>query len=209
MTGRIIETDACVAEGASWLARREPRFAHVLQVTGPPPLRRRSDGFGALLHAIAGQQISVASASAVLARLDAAGLTRPDAIQRVGEEGLRANGLTRQKAGYVHALAKADLDYAALHQASDDQVIQTLMAQKGIGRWTAEIYAMFALGRADVIAAGDLAVQEAVKQLFDLSDRPSDPELREMAVAWSPWRAVAARLLWAYYQHHKSREGVL
>ncbi len=209
MIGRIIETNACVAEGTAWLAAREPRFAYALRIAGPPPLRRRPDGFGALLQAIAGQQISVASAAAVLSRLEAAGLTDPDAIRQTGEEGLRANGLTRQKARYVHALAQADLDYAALRSTPDDQVIQTLMAQKGIGRWTAEIYAMFALGRADVIAAGDLAVQEAARQLFDLPQRPSDLELRQMAMAWSPWRAVAARLLWAYYQHEKSREGVL
>ena len=209
MVGRIIETDACVAEGTAWLAAREPRFAQVLQLTGPPPLRRWPDGFGALLNAIAGQQISVASAAAVLDRLRAAGLTEPEPILQAGEEGLRANGLTRQKAAYVHALARAGLDYAALRRAPDEDVIQILIAQKGIGRWTAEIYAMFALGRADVIAAGDLAIQEAARAIFDLPTRPSDPEMREMAKAWSPWRAVAARLLWAYYQHDKSREGVL
>ena len=82
------------------------------------------------------------------------------------------------------------------------------MKVPGIGAWTAEIYAMFSLGRADVFAPGDLALQEAARLLFDLTDRPKDRALRQLAEAWSPWRAVAARLLWAYYKHAKTREGV-
>jgi DNA-3-methyladenine glycosylase II len=205
--GRLIETDACVAEGADWLAVREPRFAAALALCGPLPLRRRPDGFAALADAILGQQVSLASARAIAARMQAAGLTGEDEIAAASDAGLRAAGLSRQKARYLKALAMARLDYAALRLAPDDQVIATLTALPGIGQWTAEIYAMFALGRADILAAGDLALQEAARLLFDLPARPGAQDLRAMAADWSPWRGVAARLLWAYYRQTKGREG--
>ncbi len=208
MTGRIIQTDACVAEGAAWLAAAEPRFATALALTGPLPLWRRSDGFAALLSAIVGQQVSVASANAVWARLEGAGMTEAPAMAAAGDEALRALGLSRQKARYGRALAQAALDYDALRGLPTDAVIATLTEVPGIGRWTAEIYAMLALGRADVFAPGDLALQEAARLLFGLPARPSDRALRAMAEDWAPWRAVAARLLWAYYGVAKERQGV-
>ncbi|MGY6411822.1 MAG: DNA-3-methyladenine glycosylase family protein [Alkalilacustris sp.] len=206
--GRIIETEACVAEGAHWLAGQEPRFAHVLARAGPPPLRRRADGFAALMGAIVSQQVSVAAAAAIWGRLDAAGLTVPDAVTAAPEEALRAAGLSRQKVRYVRALAQAGIDYGALRTAPDAEVVEILVAVPGIGRWTAEIYAMFSLGRADVFAPADLALQEATRSLFDLPDRPREAALRRMAEAWSPWRAVAARMLWSYYRLDRGREGV-
>jgi DNA-3-methyladenine glycosylase II len=209
VTGRIIETEACVAEGAAWLARAEPRFAHALELTGPLPLRRRPDGFEQLLAAIVSQQVSVASADAIWRRLQAAGLTDTGRILSAGDDALRGCGLSRQKIRYARALAGADLDYAALRAVPDEDVIATLVAIPGIGRWTAEIYAMFSLGRADVFAPGDLALQEAARQLFALPERPREAALRAMAAPWSPWRGVAARALWAYYRVVKDREGVL
>jgi DNA-3-methyladenine glycosylase II len=208
MVGRIIEGDGCVAEGAAWLASREPRFAVALEQTGPLPLRRRGDGFSALLDAIVSQQVSVASANAIWARLDAAGLTDQAAMAVAEDEALRAVGLSRQKMRYARALAQADLDFAGLRDAPTEDVIATLVALPGIGTWTAEIYAMFSLGRADVFAPGDLALQEAARVLFALDARPSEKALRAMAEHWSPWRSVAARLLWAYYRIAKSRDGV-
>lgn len=208
-TARLIETDADVAEGAAWLCARDPRLAAACAQTGPLPLRRRADGFPALLQAIVGQQVSTASAAAIWARVEAAGLTDPAQVLAAGEEGLRAQGFSRPKIRYALALAGADLDYVALRQAPDAEVIATLVAQKGIGLWTAEIYAMFALGRADVLAAGDLALQEAARVLYGLDARPAEAALREMAQAWTPWRAVAARILWAYYRVVKNREGTL
>ena len=207
-TGRIITGPECVAEGAAWLAAREPRFAHALTLTGPLPLRRREDGFRALLSAIVSQQVSVASANAIWARLEAAGLCDPGAMAEASEEALRAAGLSRQKARYGQALARAGIDFAALRDAPDAEVVAVLTAVPGIGRWTAEIYAMFALGRADVFAPADLALQEAARMLFALEARPQEKALRAMAEAWSPWRAVAARLLWAYYHVEKRREGI-
>lgn len=208
MVGRIIETADCVAEGAGYLARIEPKFAHVLERTGPLPLRRRGDGFEALLSAIVSQQVSVAAADAIWGRLKAAKLTGPRKVIWANDEDLRACGLSRQKIRYAKALAGAAIDFRALREAPDEEVIATLVAVPGIGRWTAEIYAMFSLGRADVFAPGDLALQESARLLFELEARPSERALREMAGAWAPWRGVAARALWAYYRVVKEREGI-
>ena len=205
---RIIIAPACVSEGAQWLAASEPRFAKALEMTGTLPLRRRPDGFAQLLSAIVSQQVSVAAARAIWGRLRDARLTGPRKIQWASDEALRAAGLSRQKIRYARALADARINYAALREAPSDAVIATLTEVPGIGVWTAEIYAMFSLGRADVFAPGDLALQEAARILFELPERPSERALRQMAEDWSPWRAVAARLLWAYYKIAKQREGI-
>jgi len=206
--GRIIETPDCVAEGAAWLAAREPRFAHALERIGPLPLRRRKDGFAALLDAIVSQQVSVAAADAIWGRLKSAGYTGPRKLLAASDDELRACGLSRQKIRYARALAAARLPYPALREVPTEEVIETLVEVPGIGRWTAEIYAMFSLGRADVICPGDLALQESARMLFNLDQRPTERALREMAAPWSPWRGVAARLLWAYYRVAKQREGI-
>jgi DNA-3-methyladenine glycosylase II len=198
-----------VAEGAEWLAGREPAFARALPLVGDLPLRREEDGFAALLRAIVGQQVSVASARAIWGRLEGAGLTEAATMAAATDDDLRAAGLSRQKARYGRALAQAGIDFNALRGVSDADVVKALVAVPGIGVWTAEIYAMFALGRADVFAPGDLALQEAARMLFGLEARPSDKALRQMAEAWSPWRSVAARILWAYYRVAKEREGVM
>ena len=205
---RIIETPDCVAEGAQYLAGIEPRFAHALAQTGPLPLRRRKDGFDQLLSAIVSQQVSVAAGAAIWNRLKAAKLTGPRKVLWASEEELRACGLSRQKIRYAKALADARIDFAGLREASSQEVIDRLTVVPGIGVWTAEIYAMFSLGHADVFAPGDLALQESARMLFDLPQRPKDRALRDMSQAWSPWRAVAARLLWAYYHVEKQREGI-
>ncbi len=209
MTGRIIHSLTCVAEGADWLARAEPAFARALPLVGDLPLRREEDGFAALLRAIIGQQVSVASARAIWARLETAGLTEAASMALATDEDLRSVGLSRQKARYGRALAGAGIDFEALRSRPDAEVMTTLVAVPGIGVWTAEIYAMFALGRADVFAPGDLALQEAARVLFGLEARPSERALRAMAEAWSPWRSVAARILWAYYRVAKERDGVV
>ncbi len=206
--GRIIRTPACVEEGAAWLAALDPRFRAALDQTGPLPLRLRKDGFAALLDAIVSQQVSVAAADAIWNRLKAAGLTGPRKIMWASDDDLRACGLSRQKIRYARELASSGIRFKALRDAPTDQVIEELIIVPGIGRWTAEIYAMFSLGRADVFAPGDLALQESARALFELPARPSEKELRQMSEAWSPWRGVAARLLWAYYHVSKNREGI-
>jgi len=208
MVGRIIESDADVAEGAAWLAAAEPRFAAALELTGPLPLRRRPHGFETLWTAIVSQQVSTAAAAAIWGRLEAIGATEPAGMLAASDEALRAAGLSRQKIAYGRAIAGAELDFEALRALPDAEVVANLTKIKGIGVWTAEVYAMFSLGRADVFAPGDLALQEAAARLFELPARPREREFRAMAEAWSPWRAVAARLLWAYYRVGTGREGV-
>ena len=208
MTDRIIRDDSDVAEGAAWLAARDDVLARALEATGPLPLRRRDGGFPALLQAICGQQLSVASAASVWNRLCEADAISCERLRHLTDDDLRGCGLSRPKIRYVRALVDADLDYEALAFMPEEQAIQVLTDVKGIGTWTAEIYLMFAVGRADVIAAGDLALQEAARDLYGLEARPSDAQLRELALPWSPWRAVAARLLWAYYRVLKNREGI-
>ncbi len=208
MPVRTIETDADVAEGAAWLAAAEPRFAAALALTGPLPLRRRPAGFGPLFSAVVSQQVSTASAMAIWARLEAIGAHEPTGLLAASDADLRTAGLSRQKIAYGRAIAGAGLDFDTLGRLPDAELVATLTALKGIGVWTAEIYAMFSLGRPNVFAPGDLALQEAAARLFDLEARPSEKALRAMSLAWSPWRAVAARLLWAYYRVTTRREGI-
>ena len=206
--GRIIRTPADLRAGATWLARQDSRFAPVLAATGPLPLRLMPPGFPSLVDIIVSQQVSVASATAIRARLDAAGLRQAQAVRATDEAALRAAGLSRPKARYIFALAAADVDFNALHRMTDAQAEAALCALRGIGPWTAQIYVMFALGRADGFAPGDLALQESARQVFDLAERPSARELAALAQDWSPWRSVAARALFAYYRVLKNKEGL-
>lgn len=207
MVGRIIETAADLAEGAAFLAGVEPRFEELLSLTGPLPLRRRPDGFAALLDMIVSQQVSTASAAAIHGRLAAAGYDRAGEVAAATPEALAACGLSRPKIAYLRAIALAEPDYGALRTLPDDEVAAALMALKGVGRWTADLYLLSALGRRDAFPAGDLALQEAARQLFALPSRPGPAEFEALAAPWRPWRAVAARALWAYYRHVKGREG--
>ena len=208
LTGRIIETREDVEEGAEYLASICPRMAHARELTGPLPLRRKPEGFAELLSAIVSQQVSTASAAAIWGRMEAAGLTDPSCVIAAGEEDLRAVGLSRQKIRYAKALSEKDINYSALQGVADADVVAILIEVPGIGTWTAEIYAMFSLGRADVFAHGDLALQEAARMLYGLEERPNERQMRQIAKVWSPWRSVAARLLWAYYRVCKQREGI-
>lgn len=204
----LITCDADVAKGAAWLAAHDPHMARALAQIGPLPLRLKPQGFAALLSMIISQQVSVASAAAIWSRIEGAGLLSPEAVIAAGEEGLRAAGLSRPKIRYALALAQSDFDFAALQDLPDTAAIERLTALPGIGIWTAQIYAMFSLGRADVFAPGDLALQEAARHLYDLPQRPKPDALAHMAQNWSPWRSVAARTLFTYYRHIKNREGM-
>lgn len=205
---RLIESEADLAEGAAHLAAACPAWARVLPQIGPLPLRRRAAGFGAIRDAVVSQQLSVASAAAIGRKLAAAGLDGAPAILSASDEALRACGLSAQKIRYLRAIAAAGLDFDALASMPDEEVIAVLTALPGIGRWTAEIYLMFALGRADAFCPDDLALQEAARMLYGLPERPRGRALAEMAGPWRPWRSVAARGLWAYYRMAKGREGI-
>ena len=201
--GALIETDEIVAQAVDDLILCEPLFASVIKNTGVPKLRLRSDGFQTLLQAIVSQQVSVAAANAIWSRLELEKLLDPDKILKTNEVHLKAVGLSRQKIRYAKALAAANLDYTALREKGDYEVIKILTEVPGIGVWTAEIYAMFSLKRADVFAAGDLALKESARLLFSLDKRPNEGELRVLSKKWSPWRSVAALLLWDYYTYTK------
>lgn len=205
---RVIATEADLTEGCAHLAAVCPVWAEALPQIMPLPLRLRADGFTTMAEAIIGQQISVAAAASIRARMEAAGLMSEDALRLADDETLRAAGLSRPKARYLRGIAEARLDWGGLRALPDDEAIARLTALPGIGVWTAEIYLKFALGRTDVFAAGDLALQEGARMLYGLDTRPGPAALRVLAEPWQPWRAVAARGLWAYYRLAKGREGV-
>ena len=208
MEERIITSQECISEGLAALAKLEPKFKQIIKTIDEIPLRRTSEGFDRLLSTIVSQQLSVAAADAIWNKMELAGLNKIQKIRKVSDQELRDVGLSKQKIKYVRSLANANINYRSLKTMPTLQVVNELTQVSGIGNWTAEIYAMFSLGRADVFAPGDLALQEATRILFNLPERPSEKDLRSMAKDWSPWQAVAARLLWSYYNQQKKREGI-
>jgi DNA-3-methyladenine glycosylase II len=196
--------DATLGRAAAELARIDPDLAGILARHGLPPLWAREPGFATLVAIILEQQVSLRSGAAALDRLDQAGggLT-PARVAALGEERARRAGLTRQKARYVVELAQrlvdGRLDADELAAAADDDVRARLIEVPGIGRWTADIYLLMALGRADVWPDGDLALAGALRRAKGLEALPDAMTQRRIAEAWRPWRAVAARLLWHAY----------
>lgn len=186
------------------LADIEPAFAAAITRVGYPAPRIRERGYATLLRTIVGQQVSVASADAVWRRLDAAvgDASDPARIPAASDEQLRAAGLSRQKASYARSLAdevtSGRLDLAAL-PADDEAAIAALVRVKGIGRWSAEVYLLFAEGRADIWPAGDLAVQIETGRILGHAARPSERLTRDLAEAWRPHRGAAAIFTWHHY----------
>jgi len=189
---------------AQSLAERDPDLGAILSRLGPPPLWDREQGYRTLVAIVLEQQVSLRSGAAALERLrQAAGAVDPEPVVRLGEAGARAAGLTRQKARYVVALGEAALDGrfdpASLAAADDDDARTRLTSLLGIGRWTADIYLLMALGRPDVWPDGDLALATAMRRAKGLGSLPDAAAQRRVADAWRPWRAVGARLLWHAY----------
>lgn len=195
---------ARLAEALAALAAIEPAFARGIARAGLPAPRIRARGYETLLRTIVGQQVSVAAANSIWARLVAAtGDPRdPARLAATDDETLRAAGLSRQKIGYARSLAgevlSGRLDLDAL-PADDEAAIAALVRIRGIGRWSAEIYLLFAEGRADIWPAGDLAVQAEVGRLLGLPERPSEKAVRQLAEAWRPHRGAAAIFAWHHY----------
>ena len=208
MDERIITSNECVLEGIAFLSKADKRLEAMFKKVNSIPLRLRNPGFANLVSAIVSQQISVAAADAILKRMGSEMLSSESKIINATDEELKQMGLSRQKISYVRSLAEARIDYKAFEHMGSAEIIEKLTEVKGIGQWTAEIYLMFSLGRADIFAAGDLALQEGIRILYDLPDRPNEKAMREISSNWKPWRAVAARGLWAFYSHHKNREGI-
>ncbi len=204
MMPTVTLNETTLAEGLQALGRMDPDIARVLDETGPPPLRSREPGFEALLGAIVSQQISKAAARTVWDRLaSAAAPLCPETILALDADALRAAGLGRQKADYVRCLAEAVItgavDLEGLASLPDQAVVERLIAVRGIGRWSAEVYLLSALGRPDAFPADDLALMIGAQRLKRLDDRPNRTALTEIAEAWRPWRGPAALLLWHYY----------
>ncbi|NBR32182.1 MAG: DNA-3-methyladenine glycosylase 2 family protein [Sphingomonadaceae bacterium] len=182
----------------------EPKFADVVGRVGYPESRQRPTGYDTLLRTIIGQQVSVKAAASIWTKLEAGlgDLTRPETILASDEQTLRSFGLSRQKQSYALSLARLVADGALdLHHLpkDDEEAIALLTQVKGIGRWSAEIYLLFAEGRPDIWPAGDLAVQIEVGRLLGLAERPSERKVRAVAENWRPYRGAAAVLAWHHY----------
>jgi DNA-3-methyladenine glycosylase II len=200
----MVRTSNSIRKHVEELAQREPAFAKVVKQHGIPEPRNSERGAQTLLRTIVGQQVSVAAARSMWAKLEVAFGSPPDLnrLLAASHEELRAAGMSRQKSGYIRSLAElvisGELDLEKL-PADDEEAIALLTRIKGIGRWSAEIYLLFAEGRADVFPAGDLAVMVELGRLMGLDEKPSEKQLRELAEAWRPYRGAAAVLAWHSY----------
>ncbi|MET0651926.1 MAG: DNA-3-methyladenine glycosylase 2 family protein, partial [Hyphomicrobiaceae bacterium] len=207
--------DSDLHEGIRSLRRKCAVMRRVHDAAGHPPLRRRPGGFEGLARIVVGQQVSVASAEAIWARTALAVQPfEPQVLLAIEDHQLVAAGLSRPKIRTLRAVATAatsadGLDLARLDLLPEAEVHAALTAVSGIGPWTADIYLMFCLGRADGWAPGDLALQLAAQHAFDLDKRPDAQVMLELAERWRPWRGVAARLLWSYYAMLKARKKVV
>jgi DNA-3-methyladenine glycosylase II len=191
-------------KGIRALRRKCPHMRLVHDHAGDPPLRQHAPGFEGLARIVVGQQLSLASAQAIWGRmLLAVRPMTPKAFLKLGDDQLRAIGLSTGKVKTLRAVSAAmlgGLDLDKLGLAHETEVHEALTALPGIGPWSADIYLLFCLGRADAFAAGDLALQIAARAALGLEERPSRDELFDIAERWRPWRGVAAHLLWAYYK---------
>jgi len=200
----IIIDEAGMRAGLRALRRKCPHMRHIHDKTGDPPMRDYRPGFAGLARIVVGQQLSLASALAIWGRLQlAVQPMTPEAFLKLDEARLRSIGLSRGKVKTLHGISAAiadGFDLEALTHAPETEVQEQLTSLSGIGPWTADIYTLFCLGRADAFASGDLALQAVTRVVMELENRPSRDELLAIAERWRPWRGVAAHLLWAYYK---------
>ena len=187
----------------------EKRFRLVERNFGLPSFDPREKGLVALKKTIVGQQLSIASAAAIWGRFIDADIKDEEILNNQADNQLRDLGFSRQKISYLKSLAKSGLDFDQMETMENEDVINILTGIKGIGLWTAEIYCIFSLRRLDIFPAGDLALQEAAKNLLNLENRPSEKEMRKIAESWVPYRSVCAIILWHFYRNFKSRESTL
>lgn len=203
-------TAETLSQGVHALSRIEPAFGNIVNAHGPPPLWVRAPGYATLVKLILEQQVSLASAAAVYRRLRASvGEVTARSVLRAGPDVLRGVGFTRQKAGYAVDLAESILSrrvpLARLARMPEADARAVLLSIRGIGPWTADVYRLVALRHADVWPHGDVALADAAHAVLGLSSRPTQDALTMMAEAWTPWRSVAARLLWHHYLSVRGR----
>jgi DNA-3-methyladenine glycosylase II len=197
-------TRALLSEGARHLAARDTDLARVHARLGDPPIWGRRPGFPALVKIILEQQVSLRSAAAMYRRIDRhVGGMSAERVARIGIAGLRQLGVTRQKAAYCHGLATrvldGRLDLGAVARAADEDGRRMLLAVPGLGPWSVDIYFLMALRRPDIWPRGDLALASALRDVKGLRTLPSHEQQLELSLSWTPWRSVAARILWAHY----------
>jgi DNA-3-methyladenine glycosylase II len=207
-----IETLEDVAAGVAQLAKKDRRLRPVIEIAGTLPLRRRPAGFPGLARIIVGQQLSVASASAIWARFEKAfpDMT-PEAITRARDPRFKKAGLSAAKIRTLRAIAEAcggGLDLTGLAAVDPDEARMRLQEVHGIGPWTADIYLLFCLGHPDIFPVGDLALRNAVAQAFGSAPPMDVDELRTLAGRWSPHRSIAAYLFWAFYGAQRTKKAV-
>ena len=188
------------------LAARDADFARAYASCGLPPVRRQLPGFAGLLKIITAQQVSAASARAIIGRLDkSVRQLTPRAFLELSDDELRAIGFSRAKMRYGRALAEAvlrkEIDFAAVEALDDEAAVAHLTAAVGVGRWSAEVYLLFALQRPDIWPVGDLAVRVAAQRLKALPAQPTRSEMEALGEPWRPYRSAAARFLWHFYRH--------
>ena len=205
----MILTQKSLALAARELAARDEILAGIHAKHGDPPLWRRAAGFTTLAHIILEQQVSLKSAKAMLVRLE--GKIQPFTPERfleLGDTYLRSLGVTRQKSAYLlhlsNSIVSGQLSFTKLARMSDEDARVVLTRIKGIGSWSADVYLLMAMRRADIWPSGDLALAVAMKELRGLAHRPGPDELERLAEQWRPHRAVAARMLWQYYLGKKA-----
>jgi DNA-3-methyladenine glycosylase II len=203
-------TRAWLSEGARVLASQDPDLARVVQRVGHPPIWGRRPGFQSLVRIILEQQVSLRSGAAMYRRLeDRLGAVTPQTFARAGVTGLRRLGVTRQKAGYCVGLARrvidGRLDLTAVARSADEDGRRTLLDVPGLGPWSVDIYYLMALRRPDIWPRGDLALAIALRDLKGLASLPTHEQQQAYASAWTPWRSVAARILWAHYLAERGR----
>ncbi len=210
MAATQIDVFGDVSAGCDFLAQRSKPLAHALKTIERPHIRKRKDGFAGLFRIIVEQQVSVPSAQAIWKRCCAA--TQPmnaKTVAGLGEEALRAMGLTRQKAHYVHQMALAigrrEFSFRPLPALDDDGARDHLTQLKGVGPWSAGIYLLFCEGRIDIWPPGDIALEHAYGKAAQLEAKPTSQHLNDLSQDWAPWRGLAAHILWTYYAHIRGR----
>lgn len=215
---KIIKSMTQINQGVGYLTARHPKLliAHqtIIENQFTVPLRLRNAGFIDLVEIIIAQQVSKQSASAITGRLHQHFTSpSPEVLCKASDEDWRIVGLSRPKIKTVRALSVAligeSLNLENLGRLDAESAIKSLCAIHGIGPWTAQIYLMFCLGHADIFPAGDVALQDAISRLFNIKPRANPKQTKQISDQWSPWRGVAARILWSYYACYKNKDGVI
>ncbi|MDW6005077.1 DNA-3-methyladenine glycosylase family protein [Vibrio mangrovi] len=194
-----------ISEGMSALAQLDPHVQQALTQVGEPLSRHRPPGFRTLVATIVSQQISTEAANAIMGRVEVLlPQLSPEDIIHISEEALREAGLSRRKVEYTKGLAEAIIDrkicLESFSRQSDEEVIHHMTQLRGFGRWSAEIYLMFSLGRLDIFPADDLAIRIALGKLKGLEEKPTPAQARAMVAHWAPYRSIGSLFLWHYYR---------